>query len=90
MNIDLPLAFTILVRAAILAYVVLDGYDLGVSVVPTALYLSVTAMLIGLTLRGVAFEFRVKAEGWHREFWNALFWFGSFLGALVVLPFIAA
>jgi cytochrome d ubiquinol oxidase subunit II len=46
-----------------------------------ALYLPVTAMLIGLMLRGVAFEFRVKAEGWHRELWNALFWFGSFLAS---------
>jgi cytochrome d ubiquinol oxidase subunit II len=38
-------------------------------------------MLIGLMLRGVAFEFRVKAEGWHRELWNWLFWFGSFLAS---------
>jgi cytochrome d ubiquinol oxidase subunit II len=113
--------------AAILAYVVLDGYDLGVGmlmpaaesreqnfmvssigpfwdanetwlvlgvgllvvafpgahgVVLAALYLPVVAMLIGLMLRGVAFEFRVKAEGWHRELWNWLFWFGSFLAAL--------
>jgi cytochrome d ubiquinol oxidase subunit II len=51
-------------------------------VVLTALYLPVTAMLIGLMLRGVAFEFRVKAEGWHRELWNTLFWFGSFVAAL--------
>src|SRR3970040_3189711 len=47
-----------------------------------ALYLPVTAMLIGLMFRGVAFEFRVKAEGWHRELWNWLFWFGSFLASL--------
>jgi cytochrome d ubiquinol oxidase subunit II len=47
-----------------------------------ALYLPVTAMLIGLMLRGVALEFRVKAEGWNRELWNALFWFGSFLASL--------
>jgi cytochrome bd ubiquinol oxidase subunit II len=38
-------------------------------------------MLIGLMLRGVAFEFRVKAQGWHRELWNWLFWFGSFLAS---------
>jgi cytochrome d ubiquinol oxidase subunit II len=43
------------------------------------LYLPVVAMLIGLMFRGVAFEFRVKAQGWHRELWNWLFWFGSFL-----------
>ena len=46
-----------------------------------ALYLPVVAMLIGLMFRGVAFEFRVKAEGWHRELWNWLFWFGSFLAS---------
>ena len=51
-------------------------------VVLGALYLPVVAMLIGLMLRGVAFEFRVKAEGWHRELWNWLFWFGSFLASL--------
>src|SRR5256886_14812186 len=32
-------------------------------------------------LRGVAFELRVKAEGWHRELWNWLFWAGSTLAA---------
>jgi cytochrome d ubiquinol oxidase subunit I len=46
-----------------------------------ALYLPVAAMLVGLMLRGVAFEFRVKAEGWHRGLWNWLFWFGSFLAS---------
>ncbi|HET9405523.1 MAG TPA: cytochrome d ubiquinol oxidase subunit II, partial [Burkholderiales bacterium] len=51
-------------------------------VVLGALYLPVVVMLIGLMLRGVAFEFRVKAEGWHRELWNGLFWFGSFLASL--------
>jgi cytochrome d ubiquinol oxidase subunit II len=38
-------------------------------------------MLIGLMFRGVAFEFRVKATGWHGELWNWLFWFGSFLAS---------
>ena len=32
-------------------------------------------------LRGVGFELRVKAEGWHRELWNWLFWAGSFLAS---------
>jgi len=126
MNLDLPLVFAALMGLAMLMYVVLDGYDLGVGmlmpaadareqelmvasigpfwdanetwlvlgigillvafpvahgIVLGALYLPVTAMLIGLMLRGVAFEFRVKAEGWHRELWNALFWFGSFLAS---------
>ena len=43
------------------------------------LYLPVAGMLIGLMLRGVAFELRVKADGWHRDLWNWLFWFGSFV-----------
>jgi len=124
---DLPIVFAVLMGVAILAYVVLDGYDLGVGmllpagtpreqnfmvssigpfwdanetwlvlgvglllvafplahgIVLGALYLPVVVMLIGLMLRGVAFEFRVKAEGWHRELWNWLFWFGSFLASL--------
>lgn len=45
------------------------------------LYLPVAGMLIGLMLRGVAFEFRVKAGGWHRELWNWIFWFGSFVAS---------
>jgi cytochrome d ubiquinol oxidase subunit II len=125
-TLDLPVVFAALMGVAILAYVVLDGYDLGVGmlmpgasaeeqnvmvasigpfwdanetwlvlgiglllvafplahgVVLGALYLPVTAMLIGLMLRGVAFELRVKAQGWHAELWNWLFWFGSFLAS---------
>jgi cytochrome d ubiquinol oxidase subunit II len=112
--------------ASILAYVVLDGYDLGVGMLMPAatdeeqdvmvasigpfwdanetwlvlgvgilliafpaahgyilgaLYLPVAAMLTGLMLRGVSFELRVKAKGWHAELWNWLFWFGSFLAS---------
>ncbi|HEY6240690.1 MAG TPA: cytochrome d ubiquinol oxidase subunit II, partial [Burkholderiales bacterium] len=59
----------------LVAFPVAHGNVLG------ALYLSIGAMLIGLMLRGVAFEFRVKAEGWHRELWNGLFWFGSVLAS---------
>jgi cytochrome d ubiquinol oxidase subunit II len=122
----LPLVFMFLMGLAVLAYVVLDGYDLGVGmlmpgatekeqsvmvasigpfwdanetwlvlgigillsafpaahgVVLTALYLPVVAMLIGLMLRGVAFELRMKALGWHRELWNWLFWAGSFIAS---------
>ena len=125
--IDLPIVFTVLMGAAILAYVVLDGYDLGVGMLMPAadrdeqnrmvasigpfwdanetwlvlgiglllvafpvahgeilgaLYLPVAAMLVGLMLRGVAFELRMKAEGWHKELWNWLFWAGSTLASL--------
>ena len=122
----LPVVFTILMGVAVLVYVVLDGYDLGVGMllpaaerqeqdrmvasigpfwdanqtwlvlgvglllvafpvahgeVLGALYMPAIAMLVGLMLRGVAFELRMKAEGWHRELWNWLFWAGSTLAA---------
>jgi cytochrome bd ubiquinol oxidase subunit II len=125
-TIDLPVVFAALMGFAMLAYVLLDGFDLGVGmlmpaadpqeqgrmvasigpfwdanetwlvlgigillavfpraygVILEALYLPVTTMLVGLMFRGVAFEFRIKASGWHRELWNWLFWFGSFLAA---------
>lgn len=47
----------------------------------TNLYIPVVAMLSGLMLRGVAFELRIKAVGWHRDLWNWLFWFGSFIAS---------
>ena len=124
---DLPLIFAMLMGLAILAYVILDGFDLGVGilvplatpveqdmmvasigpfwdanetwlvlgvgillvafpqahgVILTALYLPVALMLIALMLRGVAFELRAKAIGWHQQLWNRLFFVGS-LGAAI-------
>ena len=46
------------------------------------LYLPVTLMLIGLTLRGVAFDFRVKAKDAHKQTWDRLFFAGSTLAAV--------
>ncbi|MGB0158046.1 MAG: cytochrome d ubiquinol oxidase subunit II [Thalassovita mediterranea] len=48
----------------------------------TALYLPVAIMLVGLILRGVAFEFRVKAPGHHKVYWNTAFYVGSLITAL--------
>ncbi|MGD1888683.1 MAG: cytochrome d ubiquinol oxidase subunit II [Cohaesibacteraceae bacterium] len=48
----------------------------------TALYLPVAIMLIGLILRGVAFEFRVKAPPRFKPHWDTVFWLGSLLTAL--------
>ena len=48
----------------------------------TALYLPVAIMLIGLILRGVAFEFRVKAPAPHKELWNNVFFAGSLMTSL--------
>jgi cytochrome d ubiquinol oxidase subunit II len=47
-----------------------------------ALYLPVAAMLIGLILRGVAFDFRVKAHDRHKPLWNRLFFAGSVLASV--------
>ncbi|MEL6596385.1 MAG: cytochrome d ubiquinol oxidase subunit II [Pseudomonadota bacterium] len=48
----------------------------------TALYLPVAIMLIGLILRGVAFEFRVKAPIKHKASWNNAFFIGSMMTSL--------
>ena len=123
----LPLIFMGLMALAMLVYVVLDGYDLGVGllvpfanddeknrmvasigpfwdanetwlvlgvglllvafpvahgVILGALYLPVAVMLIGLILRGVAFDFRAKARDEHRMLWNAAFAIGSLVAAM--------
>jgi len=51
-------------------------------VILTALYLPVAVMLIGLILRGVAFEFRVKAPPKYKPLWNNLFFTGSLMTSL--------
>jgi len=61
--------------------ILLVAFPVAHGIVLGALYLPVAWMLIGLMLRGVAFEFRIKAEGWHRELWNWLFWLGSFVAS---------
>jgi cytochrome d ubiquinol oxidase subunit II len=111
----LPVVFMVLMGIAILLYVVLDGYDLGVGMlmrgastadrhtmfasigpfwdanetwlvlgiglllvafprahgmILTALYLPTAAMLVGLILRGVAFDFRYKARDAHQPRWD--------------------
>lgn len=48
----------------------------------TALYLPVAIMLIGLILRGVAFEFRAKAPLAQKKIWDASFFMGSLMTAL--------
>ena len=49
----------------------------------TELYLPVTLMLVGLVLRGVAFDFRVKAHDSHKAAWNRLFFGGSLLASMM-------
>jgi cytochrome d ubiquinol oxidase subunit II len=48
----------------------------------TALYLPCAVMLIGLILRGVAFEFRAKAPAKWKRLWNNAFFTGSLMTAL--------
>ncbi|MGQ0567772.1 MAG: cytochrome d ubiquinol oxidase subunit II [Gemmobacter sp.] len=48
----------------------------------TALYAPVTVMLIGLILRGVAFEFRAKAPLLHKPWWDRAFLAGSLMTSL--------
>lgn len=129
MSIDslLPIVFVFVMGLALLLYVILDGYDLGIGLllpladdtqkelmiatigpfwdanetwivfgvgvlliafpqahgeVLTALYLPVTFMLMGLILRGVAFDFRVKAGDDKKVMWNRLFFVGSLIASV--------
>lgn len=120
--IDLTVIWAVIIGFAIVAYVVMDGFDLGIgimfplfkvgpdrdkamnSIAPVwdgnetwlvlggggllaafplayaiilpALYAPLTTMLLGLILRGVAFEFRWRDPA-HRPVWDAAFNLGS-------------
>jgi cytochrome d ubiquinol oxidase subunit II len=52
------------------------------ALVLSTLYLPVTIMLIGLILRGVAFDFRFKAHARHRRAWNRCFALGSLIASM--------
>jgi len=125
---NLPIIFAGLMAVSILAYVILDGYDLGIGMlmarcdrserdqmiatigpfwdanetwlvlgiglllvafpaahglILTELYLPVAFMLLGLTLRGVAFEFRVKSQSRFQNAWDWAFIGGSLLAAMM-------
>ena len=122
--IDLTVVWAGIIGFAIVAYVVMDGFDLGIgilfplfkvgrdrdtamnSIAPVwdgnetwlvlggggllaafplayaiilpALYAPLIAMLLGLVLRGVAFEFRWRDPA-HRPLWDVAFTLGSFI-----------
>jgi len=124
-GIDLPLVWAVIIGFALMMYVIMDGFDLGIgilfpfvrdrsdrdtmvntvapvwdgnetwlvlggaallaafplaySVVLSALYLPLVLMLAGLIWRGVAFEFRFKADEAHRPFWDKAFAWGSYI-----------
>ena len=127
-SIDLTVIWAGIIGFAIVAYVVMDGFDLGIgilfpfirvgpdrdtamnSIAPVwdgnetwlvlggggllaafplayaiilpALYVPLMAMLLGLVLRGVAFEFRWRDPA-HRAGWDFAFTFGSTLAAFM-------
>jgi cytochrome d ubiquinol oxidase subunit II len=62
--------------------ILLIAFPRAHGVVLGELYLPVTLMLIGLTLRGVAFDFRVKAKDTHKKTWDRLFFAGSTLASV--------
>jgi cytochrome d ubiquinol oxidase subunit II len=123
----LPIIYMGIMGLALLIYVILDGYDLGVGmlvpladeaekdmmiasigpfwdanetwivlgvgvlliafpiahgIILTSLYIPVTIMLMGLILRGVAFDLRVKAGDHRRGLWNKAFFAGSLIASL--------
>lgn len=123
MAIDLPLIWAGIIAFAILTYVVMDGFDLGVGIlfpffkgrerrdqmintiapvwdgnetwlvmgggglmavfplayatILPALYAPILAMLLGLVVRGVAFEYRWRTK--NGIFWDCAFFGGSFV-----------
>ncbi|MEQ8802559.1 cytochrome d ubiquinol oxidase subunit II [Haliea sp.] len=123
----LPVVYMMIMGFALLVYVILDGYDLGVGmllpladegekdtmvasigpfwdanetwivlgigvlliafplahgIILSHLYIPVTLMLMGLILRGVAFDLRVKAGDHRKRLWNKAFFAGSLLASL--------
>ncbi|MGJ3649943.1 cytochrome d ubiquinol oxidase subunit II [Sphingomonas sp. GlSt437] len=127
MSIDLTIVWAVIIGFAVFAYVVMDGFDLGIgilfplfgvgeerdqainSIAPVwdgnetwlvmggggllaafplayaiilpATYPLMIAMLLGLVLRGVAFEFRWRDPN-HRPLWDVAFTLGSTVAAL--------
>ena len=126
-SVDLTVVWAFVIAFAVFAYIVMDGFDLGIGILfPTlrpgperdtamnsvapvwdgnetwlvlgggglfaafplayavilpALYAPITAMLLGLIFRGVAFEFRWRDPG-HRAAWDVAFTGGSVAAAL--------
>ncbi|WP_017443899.1 cytochrome d ubiquinol oxidase subunit II [Gayadomonas joobiniege] len=62
--------------------VLLIAFPTAHSFILKELYLPVAVLLIALIMRGVAFDFRVKAAFSHRAVWNKVFKTGSILAAL--------
>ncbi len=59
--------------------VLLIAFPQAHGMILTALYIPVAIMLFGLILRGVAFDFRVKAGDSKKQMWDRFFFLGSFV-----------
>jgi cytochrome bd ubiquinol oxidase subunit II len=127
MGIELSVLWFLIIGFALMMYVIMDGFDLGIgilfplvqaredrdtmtntvapvwdgnetwlvfggaalfaafslayAVILSALYLPIILMLAGLIWRGVAFEFRFKADPSHKSFWDKAFAGGSFVAS---------
>ena len=57
------------------------AFPLAYAVLMPAFYIPVILMLLGLVLRGVAFEFRFKASGTTQKIWDWAFHVGSLVAA---------
>lgn len=60
----------------------LVAFPVAHGVILTALYLPVFVLLVGLILRGVAFDFRAKVPLHRKGRWNLLFFLGSLTASL--------
>lgn len=61
----------------------LAAFPLAYAVLMPAFYLPLIGMLLGLIFRGVAFEFRFKADGRDRRLWDIAFHVGSVTAAFM-------
>ena len=62
--------------------VLLIAFPKAHGIILTALYIPVTIMLVGLILRGAAFDFRVKSADHRQPMWNTLFALGSLMASM--------
>jgi len=62
--------------------ILLIAFPSAHGIILTKLYLPATIMLLGLILRGVAFDFRVKAGDAKKAMWNRFFFIGSLIASM--------
>lgn len=55
------------------------AFPMAYAIILSALYIPLVLMLAGLIWRGVAFEFRFKADETHKPFWDMAFAWGSYI-----------